>query len=327
MLVLMLVPAGVALLISAIAIPLLASWARARNLLDIPNARSSHMVPTPRVGGIGIVLGVSAGFLIATAAGDPLPAAFLIVAAGASAIVAVSAADDFRPVPALPRLAIQSTAALAVAMLVLEDGSHIGLLRACTVVLVAVWIVGLVNAYNFMDGIDGIAGGQAVVAAVGWGIAGVLMGAPPVTLSALLIGAAATGFLFFNWPPARVFMGDTGSAFLGYAFAAMPLLAPIPLSHALSAGALFLWPFLLDTTLTFLARLRRGENVVTAHRSHFYQQLTARGMSHQQVTLLYTGLALLGLPGGLMAVAGSLVPATVYGGLLLVAAVIARRRI
>ena len=314
----MLLPAGAAFLTAVIVIPPLVSWARRRNLLDVPNSRSSHTIPTPRVGGIGLVLGVAVGIVVASSLAYGLPLGFSILASGAAAIVAMCAIDDFRSLPALLRLAIQSIVAVAVAVMMLDGGA--GALRVVALGMVTLWIVGLVNAYNFMDGIDGIAGGQALVAASAWAGAGLLMGAPSVTLIGLLVGAAALGFLVHNWHPARVFMGDTGSAFLGYTFAVLPLAAPVPAGAALLAGALFVWPFLLDTSLTLVARVRRGENVVTAHRSHLYQQLTTRGMRHSQVSAIYMALAAAGVPGGLMAVSGWFLAAVTYGVLLVAGA-------
>jgi UDP-N-acetylmuramyl pentapeptide phosphotransferase/UDP-N-acetylglucosamine-1-phosphate transferase len=164
------------------------------------------------------------------------------------------------------------------------------------------WIVGLINATNFMDGIDGITGAQAIIATSSWAVVGWLMRDQTVTTLSILLASSSLGFLVHNWPPARVFMGDVGSAFLGYSLSVLPLLiAPAPTWSAMTA-ILLVWPFLFDTGFTFLRRLSRAENVFAAHRSHLYQRLIAAGYAHRPVTLLYIGLAVM---SGLLALAWS----------------------
>ncbi len=153
------------------------------------------------------------------------------------------------------------------------------------------WITGLTNAYNFMDGVDGIAGGQAVVAGLGWAVLGWLNHLPLISTLGLLLAACSLGFLGHNWPPARIFMGDVGSAFLGYTFAILAVIAAQKDPRLALTGLLLVWPFVFDTTFTFLRRLRGGENVFAAHRSHLYQRLVIAGYSHCFVTLLYIGLS------------------------------------
>lgn len=176
-----------------------------------------------------------------------------------------------------------------------------------------IWIVGLTNAYNFMDGIDGIAGSQAVVAGVAWAMIG-FPGDPAISLLAALLAATSAGFLVHNWPPARVFMGDVGSAFLGFLFATLPLMSQLPSSRAAAIGFLVVWPFVFDTAFTFFRRLRRRERVFSAHRSHLYQRLVIAGWSHATVTLLYSTLAVAGsaasiiIPRAETAVFAALVP-------------------
>ncbi|HYK87754.1 MAG TPA: polysaccharide biosynthesis protein, partial [Acidobacteriota bacterium] len=183
------------------------------------------------------------------------------------------------------------------------------------------WIVGLTNAFNFMDGIDGIAGAQAIVAGAGWAALGWQSGQAVVAVLGVLVAFASLGFLSHNWPPARVFMGDVGSSFLGYTFAVLPLLQT-HLSNTGEPGAipamgvLLLWPFVFDTAFTFASRLLKKENVFHAHKTHLYQRLVQAGHSHRSVTLIYAALALVGValgevwapgtageaPGGLVAV-------------------------
>jgi UDP-N-acetylmuramyl pentapeptide phosphotransferase/UDP-N-acetylglucosamine-1-phosphate transferase len=161
------------------------------------------------------------------------------------------------------------------------------------------WMVALTNAYNFMDGIDGIAGIQAIVAGLGWVVIGAIAGLADAVVLGLLLTAGVAGFLVYNWPPARVFMGDAGSGFLGFSFAAIPLIAPEHGPHLLLSAALLTWPFLFDTSFTLIRRVRRRENIFAAHRTHLYQRLTVTGLSHARVTALYGVLGVLGAGGAI----------------------------
>jgi UDP-N-acetylmuramyl pentapeptide phosphotransferase/UDP-N-acetylglucosamine-1-phosphate transferase len=154
-----------------------------------------------------------------------------------------------------------------------------------------------------MDGVDGIAGAQALVVGLGWAMLGWLGHQPHVSVMGMLLAGASLGFLIHNWPPARIFMGDVGSAFLGYTFAVLPLMAahaPQADSRLAMVGALLLWPFVFDSGFTFIRRALRGENVFAAHRTHLYQRLVIAGHSHLFATALYAGLAVV---GALLAVA------------------------
>jgi UDP-N-acetylmuramyl pentapeptide phosphotransferase/UDP-N-acetylglucosamine-1-phosphate transferase len=155
------------------------------------------------------------------------------------------------------------------------------------------WVVAFVNAFNFMDGIDGIAAGQALVAGLAWVAIGAALGDVALVVLGIVLAGASGGFLFLNWSPARIFMGDVGSAFLGFLIAVCPLVSDRPARAALPA-ALVVWPFLFDTAFTLVRRARRGENLLEAHRSHLYQRLTSTGRSHAHVAALYVGLALAG---------------------------------
>jgi UDP-N-acetylmuramyl pentapeptide phosphotransferase/UDP-N-acetylglucosamine-1-phosphate transferase len=271
----------------------LASHAR---WLDMPNERSSHQVPTPRGAGLVIVVVVSAA--IAWAAGAGLvrvdAAAF-----AALTIAAISAIDDVRSLPSGLRLLVHLGCAVVAVLTVANADNHTVTLPV--IVLAVVWIVGLTNAYNFMDGIDGISGAQAVVAGVAFALAALHVGLIGTAVCALAIASASAGFLMHNWSPARVFMGDVGSAFLGFSFAVMALQIGVWSPAAGIAAALSLWPFVLDTALTFVRRALRGENVMQSHRSHLYQQLVIAGWSHARVTVLYAATAALGAAAGLVA--------------------------
>jgi UDP-N-acetylmuramyl pentapeptide phosphotransferase/UDP-N-acetylglucosamine-1-phosphate transferase len=281
--------------------------AERHEILDIPNERSSHTHSVPRGGGLAIVVLTLVGAWLYYSS-DPLVkrSSLLAYTIGAILIVAISWLDDLRSQPNWIRFAIHSSGAL----LAMYGFGYLqvstpftaspSIARSLGIVITFFWIVGLTNAYNFMDGIDGIAAGQAVVAGLCWAVLGWLSEQPFTVALGLLLAASSLGFLFHNWPPARIFMGDVGSAFLGYSFAVMPLIFVSQLSPprrglgVACAVMLPLWPFVFDSTFTFLRRLCFGENVFSAHRSHLYQRLVIVGHSHRFVSLLYTGLAVLG---------------------------------
>jgi Fuc2NAc and GlcNAc transferase len=269
------------------------TWAQIR-LLDVPNERSSHVQPTPRGGGLAIVAAVLGGTAVyATWSGTW--AALGPYVAGGSSIAAISFLDDLRGVAWSVRLLAHTLSALlAVVAYTGWSGAALPLAAPTPAIGTAVsllWIVGLTNAYNFMDGIDGIAASQAVVAGGGWLCIGLLLGRPEVAVTGALVAGASAGFLYHNWPPARIFMGDVGAAFLGYTFAVLPLLAGAADPRVLLAGLLLVALFIFDTLFTFVRRLLAGEAVLRAHRSHLYQRLTRSGATHGAVTLGYAAAA------------------------------------
>jgi len=270
-------------------------WAAPLRLIDAPNERSMHSVPTPRGGGAAIVVVCVLGITAAGASGMrpawPSLGGYL---AGAALIVAASLVDDVRSLPSAIRLAVHVLAAVLMVAGLRPELSQIapaGLLWPLVAVAI-VWIVGTTNAYNFMDGIDGLAATQGIVAGIGWGILASISHQPFLELLGLLIAAGCAGFLLHNWSPARIFMGDVGSAFLGFTFAFMALAAPGRIDQFVS-GVLMLWPFMFDSGFTILRRLMLRENILIAHRSHLYQRLVLAGWSTSSVTALYSLLALI----------------------------------
>jgi UDP-N-acetylmuramyl pentapeptide phosphotransferase/UDP-N-acetylglucosamine-1-phosphate transferase len=276
-------------------------WAVER-MLDIPNARSSHTQPTPRGGGLGIVIGVlvgALGLLISRILSLPFrEIAALILGGGIVALVGWL--DDIYRLPYRIRLVVQAISSVIILIMV-------GYIRIVTIPFVSdihlysigipialLWMMGLTNAYNFMDGIDGIAGGQALIAGLGWAIIGFISGQSFIGLIGLLLAASSLGFLFHNWPPARIFMGDVGSAFIGFILAVLPIIGGQRDPRFMIAGILLVWPFVFDTSFTLIRRLTRGENIYVAHRSHIYQRLVIAGYSHRFVTLVYMALAAAG---------------------------------
>lgn len=273
------------------------------HILDIPNERSSHTQPTPRGGGLAIVGVTLLGLLLYLALHPALLTArpFWGFFVGALLISLVSWLDDLRSLPSYLRFGIHALAALLVILTGARfDVVALPLLGSLDLAWVGIpatflWIVGLTNIYNFMDGIDGLAGGQAVTAGFGWALLGWMHADPLIAYIGALLATTSLSFLWYNWPPARIFMGDVGSAFLGFSFASITLLPTQPNAQWAIAGALLLWPFLFDGTFTLLQRLRRGENIFAAHRSHLYQRLVIAGYSHRAVTVLYLGFALVGV--------------------------------
>lgn len=286
---------------SYLGISVLRRWAERRKILDIPNERSSHTGPVARGGGLAIVVITLAGLIALWLFEQDLTwKSLLIYVIGAVLIAAISWLDDLHSLPKSVRFAAHGLAAI---IAILGFGYYssvafpfLGQLQSswAGLLITFFWVVGLTNAYNFMDGIDGIAGGQAVVAGLGWAVLGWLNDLTLITTLGVLVAASSLGFLGHNWPPARIFMGDVGSAFLGYTFAVLAVIAAQNDPRLALAGVLLVWPFVFDTIFTFFRRMHKGENVFTAHRSHLYQRLVIAGCSHRFVTLLYMGLAAIG---------------------------------
>ncbi|MBV9581464.1 MAG: glycosyltransferase family 4 protein [Chloroflexi bacterium] len=259
--------------------------------LDIPNERSSHTRPTLRGGGLVIVLGFFGGLGLWLANDGSLSPRALGWLAGAGLVASVSFVDDLHPLPATPRLVTH----LVGAILLTFAGVQLGESTAWAALVVAfVYVVVLTNVYNFMDGIDGLAAAQAIIAGAALAIAGVLVRNPLVAIGGGLLSASSLGFAMYNMPRARMFMGDVGSTFLGFSFAGLSLLANIGVGGGrlpIEFGLILFAPFLFDSLVTLGRRVARGERWYAAHRSHYYQRLVRSGLSHAQVTGLYAGLA------------------------------------
>ena len=283
--------------VSALLTGLVRRYALARSLLDLPNARSSHTAPTPRGGGVAIVLATLAALPVLAAAGS-LPWAALWALGGAGGFVAlVGFLDDRGHIAARWRLLAHFAAAAwalawlggAPPLLVFGVSIDLGWLGA---LLAAVYLVWLLNLYNFMDGIDGIASVEAIAVGVGGALLYALTGHPGLAMAPLVLAAAAGGFLLWNFPPARIFMGDAGSGFLGIVLGVLSLQAAWQAPQLLWSWAILLGVFVVDATLTLLRRLLRGEKVYEAHRSHAYQHASRRYGRHLPVTLAVTAIDL-----------------------------------
>jgi UDP-N-acetylmuramyl pentapeptide phosphotransferase/UDP-N-acetylglucosamine-1-phosphate transferase len=278
--------AGAAFLVAGALVPLLVSFAVGRNLLDVPNLRSSHEVPTPRLGGVAIVLGTWAGFALLR----PEGAWPLLVAA--TLIGAVGLADDLSDLHFGTKAAAQTLVAAGLLLLYPPEILALtpGWWKLAALLVGVFWIVALSNAFNFMDGIDGFIGGVAIVNAI---FLTVLAGEAGAFLPALL--GASAGFLVWNMSPASIFLGDAGAYFLGFGLAAVALYAPVPgdgwTPLGFVAGILVFTPLLFDTAFTLLRRLRTGagKNIFSAHREHIYQRITPNPGMHRRTSNLYYG--------------------------------------
>ncbi|MFZ5571260.1 MAG: glycosyltransferase family 4 protein [Thermodesulfobacteriota bacterium] len=264
---------------------------RRLRIMDIPNERSSHDRPVPKSGGVALV----SAFLIGVAAivgfGESLPiggGAFVGFVLAAVLIAAISLYDDIRSGPFFVKLAGQM-AAVAVLMyfgLVLTEISLPGFGRMKTGplgwLISCLWILGLTNAYNFMDGLNGMAAGTAVIAASFFSFVSYQQGSTVVYIIGYSLIAGSLGFLVFNFPGARLFMGDVGSAFLGFVFATLAIIGAAHESAHTSflVMPLLLFHFIFDTSFTFIRRLLRRENVFAAHRTHLYQLFNQLGSGH-----------------------------------------------
>lgn len=276
---------GLAFLAAGALVPLLVKFAVGRSLLDVPNLRSSHEVPTPRLGGVAIF----AGTMVGVALLRPEGAWPLLLAA--SLMWAVGLWDDLSNLHFKTKAAAQALAAGALILLypppVLSDAP--ALLWPVVALVGVFWIVALTNAFNFMDGIDGFTGGVAIVNSF---FLIPLAGGSGAFLPAL-IGATA-GFLVWNINPASIFIGDSGAYFLGFSLAAVALYAPLPPGGVWTplgfvAGALVFLPYLFDTAFTLFRRLRSGagKSVFLAHREHIYQRITPTTSLHRRTSNLY----------------------------------------
>lgn len=259
---------------------LLQRWLLQRQILDRPNERSSHKAPTPRGGGIAVLVVL----LPAWALIEPGVWPQLL---GALVLAAIGWWDDLRGIAALPRLAVQ-IAAVAFGLWCMQpfaDGQFTGglLPQPIDALLAGIAWLWFVNLFNFMDGIDGIAGGEA--ASIGFGIALLALwfgGFGDLDQLALALVGAVLGFLYWNWHPARIFLGDVGSQALGYLLGF--LLLRLAGDGAWASAIILPLYFWVDATWTLLARAAAGENILAAHARHFYQRSLRLGRRHDQVT-------------------------------------------
>ncbi|AJX31163.1 MraY family glycosyltransferase [Burkholderia oklahomensis] len=263
---------------------LLATGLAWRLATDVPNHRSLHTRPTPRIGGWGIVPVCVAALLWRA------PSLWL-VALAAAALAAVSRIDDRRGLPARVRFAVHL---MAVAALLIAYPVAYPLWLVAGVGFLMLW---LINLYNFMDGADGLAGGMALF---GFGAyaAAALIGEHPssaLVVSGAAVAGAALGFLFFNFYPAKLFLGDAGSVPLGFLAGALGYWGWRGGVWPLWFSAMVFSPFIADASVTLLRRLLRGERFWQAHREHYYQRMVRSGMGHARTAIFWYAVMLAGI--------------------------------
>lgn len=247
-----------------------------KEIQDIPNERSLHVTPVPRVGGVALMAGLLSGWALMLTSLKwwlVLPLIILFV---------VSLLDDMQGLPVRKRLSAHFIAAI-----ILIAGSGVfteqGFVIAILLLILTVWMT---NLYNFMDGSDGLAGGMALFGFTVYGIAGLMGDNDVFAMMNFTIGAAALGFLYNNFHPAKVFMGDAGSIPLGFLAVGMGLWGWQQGLWAAWFPFLVFSPFIVDASVTLIKRALRGAKVTEAHREHYYQRLIQMGWGHRNVALI-----------------------------------------
>ncbi|GAB5604045.1 MraY family glycosyltransferase [Sideroxyarcus sp. TK5] len=303
-----------AFLLTFVSIAAILSSSFGKKFQDIPNQRSLHTAPTPRIGGVGLMAGVLGSWMMLNSL------LFWWLLLPLLGLIAVSLLDDIRNLPVRWRLLVQLVAsAVLIAGLGLFERESA--LLALAVLLFTAW---LTNLYNFMDGSNGLAGGMALFGFSSYGIAALLANNEPFAMMNFAISAAALAFLYFNFPSAKIFMGDAGSIPLGFLVAAMGLWGWQQGCWPVWFPLLVFSPFIVDASVTLLKRALRGAKVTEAHREHYYQRAIQMGWGHRKLALVeYALMASVGasallfkeqaLPWGLL-----LIWAGVYGGVMAV---------
>lgn len=289
--------------IAIVVTPLVTLGLRRWRVLDIPNRRSMHQEATPRGGGLGVAIAVTLAVALGPELRGVSRASLLLCGV---ALASVGLLEDVVGVPALRRLPLLFAAAAVALPWTFKTLQGGYLWHLAFGVAVVVWVVSYTNAFNFMDGINGLAAGQVVVAAGAWYVIGRSQDVAWLSAMALIVGGAALGFLPWNLPRAKVFLGDVGSYFLGAILAIMAV-------EALRSGIPFeavtapLAVFVADTGMTLVRRIARGERWFEAHREHAYQRLTLQlGGSHTRGTSALTAVMAVCSALGALSLAGSL---------------------
>jgi UDP-N-acetylmuramyl pentapeptide phosphotransferase/UDP-N-acetylglucosamine-1-phosphate transferase len=266
-------------------------------IVDIPNARSLHQQPTPLSGGIAMLVAFLLTSVVTCLVYMPQNQYILWICVAVFAVATISFLDDYRSVSAVYRLLVHFAAAFL--LLFQTDlwitswdfaGIHVAFTPFWQFSLSLLLVIWMINLYNFMDGMDGFAAGMAVMGFGSFAVLGWFANDMLFTTLNLLIAGAATGFLVFNFPPARIFMGDVGASSLGLFAAAFSLWGNQAGIFPLWIALLLFSPFIVDATVTLLRRAWRGEKVWLAHRTHYYQRVVQLGWGHRRTVLYEYGL-------------------------------------
>ena len=279
---------ALATLLSALLCGIYLWWARRLQLLAEPDHRSSHSAPTPHGGGVGLICAFVISLLLLQSFQGQWHSAYLVLAGCAVLLMLLGILDDLRGLAIAPRLLLYLLISLASAAWLLQPLWSMGAGQALVLTFIAAFgLLSLLNIYNFMDGIDGIAALQAIVAGAAAAVIASAAGAPALYVGACgLLAACHLGFLLWNWPPAKMFMGDAGSVATGYLLGALALLGAVQGYLPLACWLVLLAVFITDAGWTLAWRIVTGQRFTEPHRMHAYQRLSRRWGSHLKVDVL-----------------------------------------
>jgi len=283
-------PVAIAFLVAFIATPIVIKFAKKWGAMDAPNDRKVHTYSMPRLGGLAIF----AGFLTAVLATQAINTQLIGILIGCTIIVLLGIVDDIKGVSPKVKLAVQTLAALVVVSFgvqisfVTNPFAEIFFLNALAIPLTVLWIVGITNAVNLIDGLDGLAAGTSGIAAVTIGVVAMMEGYLAIAILAMILAGSVFGFLPFNFKPAKIFMGDTGSMFLGFA---LSVLAVIGLTKSATVISIFIPIVILgipifDTLYAIVRRFLKGTPIFQADKEHLHHQLLNMGLTHRQTVLV-----------------------------------------
>ncbi len=281
----------ISFIFSIIVTGLLQKYAINHSLIDIPNERSSHSIPTPRGGGLSIVIPFLLCIIMLLFFEQLDRNIALALGTGCFFVASVGWIDDHQHIPAMWRALLYAIAAVLAVFYLGEIDNFKSVFHHLSFglgssFLIVIWIVWMTNLYNFMDGTDALAAIQAICTGL---LAGALLwleGQYGLAMICLLISASSCGFLFWNWPPAKIFMGDVGSCPLGFCFGVLAVIGEIQGSVPFTVFFILLSIFICDTTLTLLLRIFANEKWYQAHKSHAYQRLVQLGISHKKLAII-----------------------------------------
>lgn len=265
--------------------------ARRWQIVDLPNERSSHELPTPHGGGLALILSFLAGLACAAVFGVQWSAFYLWLAAGAVLLMVLGVLDDLRGLSVRARFALYGLVCVSTVVLLLDPFATGSLLILALAVTAAFGLLWMLNLYNFMDGIDGIAAVQCFLACCSAALLSWLgSGDGQYALFCLLLAAAHVGFLVWNWPPARLFMGDAGSVPTGYLLGALAIAGEVGGQLHLAPWLILLAVFITDASYTLLRRMLTGQPFTRPHREHAYQRLSRHWGGHLPVDMVVIAL-------------------------------------
>ena len=280
------------LIVTCLSTVLVRLYAISFGLLDLPNSRSSHAVATPRGGGVAIVVSFLTVVALLASRGTLASAPVITLVAVGILVAAVGLIDDCHPLPARWRFVAHAVAAMG-ALWSMRGIPPVPIFGTAVdlgwfgLALSVVYMVWMVNVYNFMDGIDGIASVEAIIVCAGGALCWWLATGSRDWLMPVMLACSVVGFLVWNYPPAKIFMGDAGSGFIGMVLAYLSLWAGHAEPQLFWSWFVLLGCFMVDGTTTLVRRVRRGDKFSEAHRSHAYQYAARKHGSHQKVTLAY----------------------------------------